>query len=102
MGGTENVTLTLNQMPEHNHLINCDGDPANVLGPNPTTKFMGTTTRDIDGPVDIYSRNPTPAPATMNPNMVAIAGGSQPHANIQPYLTINFCIALAGIYPSRS
>jgi len=65
MGGTENVTLTLNQMPEHNHLINCDGDPANVLGPNPTTKFMGTTTRDIDGPVDIYSRNPTPAPATM-------------------------------------
>ncbi len=38
----------------------------------------------------------------MNTAMIADAGGSQPHDNIQPYLTVNFCIALVGIYPSRS
>jgi microcystin-dependent protein len=38
----------------------------------------------------------------MNPLMIAAAGGGQPHGNIQPFLVLNFCIALFGIFPSRN
>jgi microcystin-dependent protein len=38
----------------------------------------------------------------MAPTMISVAGSSQPHTNIQPYLVLNFCIALAGIFPSRN
>lgn len=101
-GGVENVTLTSGQMPAHNHLINCDDVPEDVNGSNPSGKFLGATYDNTGGPVDIYSKNLTPAPATMNPSMVAIAGGSQPHQNVQPYLAVTFCIALQGIFPSRN
>jgi microcystin-dependent protein len=48
-----------------------------------------------------YFSTATPA-AIQNPNTFASAGGSQPHENMQPYLVLNFCIALQGIFPSRN
>jgi microcystin-dependent protein len=44
----------------------------------------------------------TPPNSNMNPAIVGIAGGSQPHTNMQPFLVINFCIAVTGIFPSRN
>ena len=51
-------------------------------------------------PVTIYAA--TGDGTQMNPQMLSIAGGNQPHNNMQPYLCINYCIALNGIFPSRS
>ncbi|MDQ6804015.1 MAG: tail fiber protein [Actinomycetota bacterium] len=90
--GTESVTLTSAQMPQHNHSVVANGG-------------SGTTTRPGGGvpartTEDIYAA--APDGTTMNPGMIGNTGGSQPHTNIQPYLVVNFCIALQGIFPSRN
>ncbi len=91
--GSENVTLLSSNMPSHNHIAN-----ASTAGgqENPSGNFPGT---DTSVGALFYKTSPD---VTMNPQMVGIAGGSQPHNNMQPYLTINFCIALYGIFPSRN
>jgi microcystin-dependent protein len=102
VGGAENVTITANQMPAHNHLVNCDGSATgrggNVFG----VGTGGTPANNIPGLTPshaTYSNNS--ANATMNPAMIQTAGGNQSHTNIQPYLVLNFCIAMQGIFPSR-
>jgi microcystin-dependent protein len=92
--GTESETLLITQMPAHHHLVACSstGDqsaPANMI---PGAEISGTA--------PVYSS--APADGIMNPSMVGIAGGSQPHNNMPPYLCVNFIIALEGIYPSRN
>lgn len=92
-GGSETVTLLESEIPQHTHslggstLDGRSGDPAgNVLA-----TASGATP---------YS---TAAPdTTMAPTALAPSGGSAPHSNMQPYLTMNFCIALQGVYPPRS
>jgi microcystin-dependent protein len=93
-GGVENVTLTVSQLPAHNHLVNATSDTAAALGPSP--KYLGHSPS-----TPIYVNVPT-AVVTMAPSMISIAGGNQPHTNVQPYLTVNFCISLYGFYPSQS
>jgi microcystin-dependent protein len=94
IGGVENVTLTVAQMPAHNHLVNAAGDLANHGSPN--SKILGASD------IPLYVTTPPTSPVTMSSTMIGIAGGSQSHPNIQPYLTLTFCIALVGIYPSRN
>jgi microcystin-dependent protein len=53
------------------------------------------------GTTNIYSNATTPI-GQFSPNAILPNGGNQPHNNMMPYLTLNFCIALQGIYPSRS
>lgn len=89
-GGSESVTLTLPQMPMHNHTLSANTSAANDTLPN--NKFFSEGS--------IYTSNA--ANAVMNPATIGVSGGSQPHPNIQPYLCINFIIALQGIFPSRS
>jgi len=92
--GQETVTLLTAQMPQHTHMVNAQSSPGNST--NPTNNYPATSSaRD-----NIYS-NAMPN-ATMNPGEIGVAGGSQPHDNMPPYLVINFIIALEGIYPSRS
>jgi microcystin-dependent protein len=93
-GGLENVTLTVNQMPAHNHLVNATSSAATVNGPG--TRFLGHVQA---GAPPIYAATTND---TMAPTMISVAGSSQPHTNIQPYLVLNFCIALAGLFPSRN
>jgi microcystin-dependent protein len=93
-GGNETVTLTTQQMPQHNHTISAVGSAggSNRVANN----FLANGTSG-----NVYSPGPSDG-TTMNAQAVSFAGSSQPHNNLQPYLTINFIIALQGIYPSRN
>jgi microcystin-dependent protein len=94
LSGEVNHTLITNEMPAHNHLVN----PSQSAGTaNPASAFPGSDQRT---PLNIY--NPTSDGPQMNPQVIGLAGGSQPHNNMQPYLGMNFCIALNGIFPPRS
>jgi microcystin-dependent protein len=84
-------TLTLQEMPQHNH--NAFGSPANADQPVPNSAVLGTAANVYRG----YD-NLTPLQSTS----ISFAGGSQPHSNMQPYLVLNFCIALVGIFPSQN
>ena len=94
-GGTETVTLIPTQMPQHNHLVNCS-QRINPAGTNPVDNLPAPVHANQFG---IYDSN---ASYSMAPNMIAFAGGNEPHPNLQPYLCVNFIICLAGIFPSRS
>ena len=88
MSGSESVTLITPQIPMHNHTVACSSsDPSDTTPVNGVPAAGGS-----------YS---TTANATMLPTMIGQAGGSQPHSNMQPYLVINWIIALEGIYPAR-
>jgi microcystin-dependent protein len=92
-GGTESVTLTEDQMPAHNHTLQASDDPA--TNTKPAGRVLGRA-RD---------RTFADAPdgtTTMNPGSIASVGGGQPASIVQPYLGLNFCIALFGIFPARS
>lgn len=91
MAGVESVTLLQNQMPAHSHAVACSSDDGN--GGSPPGNYPASSGNPI------YSNA---ANSTMNPGMIGAAGGSQPHNNMQPYLVLNYCIALEGIFPSRN
>jgi len=98
MGGSEQVTLTSTQMPAHSHAANClstAGDAQQQRSPKGAiwaAESQGVTT--------LYDLN---APdSTMAPQAIGTSGSSQPHTNVQPFTCINFIIALAGVFPTRS
>jgi len=91
VAGSESVTLISTQMPAHTHLVGASTGSAQAT---PDNAFPGSDTS-----TQIYD---LAASTTMNPQMIQPAGGSQPHENRQPYLVLNYIIALQGIYPSRS
>jgi len=98
-GGIENVTLTVNEIAAHTHLVYADGDVPSNNSPSPSGNALAT----FAAGGDIYATAAGLKKAvTMNPLMIAAAGGGQPHPNIQPYLVVNFIIALEGIFPSRN
>ncbi len=98
-GGVENVTLTVAQTAAHTHLVYADGDVPSNNSPSPSGNALATFATGGD----IYATAAGLKKAvTMNPLMIAAAGGGQPHPNIQPFLVVNFCIALQGIFPSRN
>jgi microcystin-dependent protein len=92
-GGEEGVTLSALQLPRHTHAANCSNGPATQV--SPAGKFWA---QDSDGNVVFNSTGS----ATLAPTAIANAGGGQPHPNLQPFLVVNYCIALQGIFPSRS
>lgn len=101
--GAETVTLTEAQIPSHTH------EPWNNGGAVPTSPDPANRwpSRHVDAgssstPVEqVYKENPT-LDATFNSAQLAAAGGGQAHMNMQPCLALNYIIALAGLYPSRS
>jgi microcystin-dependent protein len=92
-GGVETVTLTVNQIPAHNHAFLASAAPASTksaAGSVPATGAAATITA--------YG---TDAPTTpLHASALTAAGGSQPHNNFQPYLCVDFIISLFGIFPS--
>ena len=93
-GGTETVTLLSTEMPLHSHQMQADTqDNADFGGVTPTAVFASSTGAKF------YR---TAADIQLAPEALPPAGGSQPHNNLQPYLVLNFCIALQGVFPPRS
>ncbi len=93
-GGAENVTLTQQQMPQHNHTMGTLSAPGTVARPN--TQLLAQSTSG-----SVYGPAPSDGSA-LNQAAIGFAGSNQPHANLQPYLAVTFMIALEGIYPSRN
>lgn len=90
-GGQENHTLTTTETPVHIHTLSAS--PSNADSPVPTNNYLAAANNQYAPPADL---------ATMQPGSISNTGGSQPHLNMQPYLVLSFCIALQGIFPSRS
>jgi microcystin-dependent protein len=93
-GGTEEVTLTTQQIPLHNHALlastaaGAQNNPANqVIAASPSIKLF---------------IQDTPDSTLSKPQAVTPVGGNQPHTNFQPYLCVNFIISLFGIFPSQT
>lgn len=98
MGGVENVTLTTATMPMHNHTFNGTNAAGNLNRPDAGSALANSTASPGDSFYGPSNSNQVP----LNPASVSIVGSGQAHANIQPYLTLNWCIAQVGIYPSRN
>jgi len=93
IGGTEQVTLITQQLPVHSHPMAASQN--NATSSTVTGNVMGSV-----GATQIYRE--VPAASAMANQACSLVGGNQPHDNMQPYLCINFIIALFGVYPSQS
>ena len=94
--GTETVTLNEVQIPNHSHSLAVHGGGSTTIGPTPTSSLANSRT------ISAWQTDTTANLVDMAPQSVSNTGGSQPHYNVQPFLAINFIIALQGLYPSRS
>jgi microcystin-dependent protein len=92
VGGERSHTLSIGELPTHNHLVNASSATGN--DPNPGGHLLAS-------PLNESYRAPG-APTSMAGGSVGNVGGGQPHENLQPYLALMFCIALQGIFPSRN
>ena len=97
VSGTPSETVLITQMPAHIHGVNpnansTDGNPSAVNGP--AGAFPGYSDN-----APLYA---TTSNATMGPSNTGFTGGSQPHNNMQPFLGLNFIIAIQGVFPSRN
>ena len=98
VGGVEATTLLVTNLPAHNHLMRTSSSDGNDSAPAPTTVpgvvKSGNTTANAytNGAID----------SNFNPNAISPTGNNQPFSIIQPYLALNYQIALEGIFPSRN
>jgi microcystin-dependent protein len=93
-GGSETVSLLESEIPAHSHTLRAVSDPADQAAPSPARSLA----RSNNG----FAWNPTFTASALSGNALAPAGGDQPHNNMQPYLTLYFCIALQGVFPPRT
>ena len=95
-GGEQSVTLLDSETPAHTHALQADPRPATLDNPGPQNSLARST------PANIYKTPTGASTVLLAPGTIGVAGGSQPHNNMMPYVTLNFCIALQGIYPPRT
>ena len=93
--GTETVTLLQSEIPIHTHTVNASAQPSSTGAPDASMVLA----RGFGG--SPYKQSPFTTPVIMAPQTISIAGGSLPHNNMMNYLTLNYCIALQGIFPQR-
>jgi microcystin-dependent protein len=94
IGGSESVTLLLSEIPVHTHGVVVSPEIGDVQIPTADVAYARS------GGGQAYT-NSNAGLQLMAPQMLSPAGGSLPHNNMQPYLTLNFCIALQGVFPAR-
>ncbi|HYI11943.1 MAG TPA: tail fiber protein [Thermoanaerobaculia bacterium] len=94
--GSEFITLLQSEMPFHNHTLRAQAiDPSDVNQPGPTV-VMGLSNNG-----NAYAPRSAGNIVNMNFQAASVAGASLPHNNMMPYLTVNFCIAMQGVFPAR-
>jgi microcystin-dependent protein len=98
VSGEAEHTLQVTEMPTHSHLMMATATAAQLAAPDPTNSRFLAQAKSPAGAVNIYST--ANQNITFAQNAIANNGGSQPHENRQPFLVLNFCIALQGIFPS--
>lgn len=98
-GGVESVTLLPGNLPMHTHAVRASTSNGNNR--NASGRVFATSTNTSGAALSVYGPS-TGTTVALAPQTVAPVGGNQPHPNLQPYTTINFCIALQGIFPSRN
>ena len=91
LGGEQAHTLSIAELPTHTHVMNGSSTAAETNVP--TGAYLGTVANAYNPPANLQA---------LSPDSVTTVGGSQAHANMQPYLTLTFCIALQGIFPSAT
>lgn len=94
-GGVPNVTLLQSEIPMHTHTAQASNEPAELQAPNPERALARSK------PGLAYQSDSSSKLVPMNFQSTTIIGSSLPHNNMPPFLTLNFCIALQGIYPPR-
>jgi microcystin-dependent protein len=98
--GAATVTLLTTEMPFHNHFWNATTDRATATAANGNVTATGAAGSPQQPTVGKFYSTNTPNQA-MAPNELTSSGSSNPHNNMQPYLTLNFCIAMQGVFPPR-
>ena len=101
MSGSQTVTLLQSEMPIHSHSVNVDSGPF-ISGQVSTPSSQTILSQAAAPTTNAYTSGQSSTNQQMNPNMLTPAGGGLPHNNMQPYLTLNFCIALQGVFPARN
>src|SRR3954451_20351657 len=91
-GGEQAHTLSIAQLPTHTHALAASTSATGGIA-TPNNNFLG-------GGNNAYAAPNAGSLTTLRPDAITNTGGSQPHLNMQPSLTLNFCIALQGIFPS--
>lgn len=94
-GGAETVTLTTAEIAAHTHRANATSDSANQLSITPSHMLA-------DSNKDLYVEPVAANAVALQSNTITGTGGGQAHDNMQPYLTLGYCIALQGLFPSRN
>jgi microcystin-dependent protein len=90
--GNTSVTVNIQQLPTHAHALQASPNSEGTSG-DPSNNFLAPVNTGYAAPTNL---------TTLEPSSVTPVGGSQPHNNMMPYLTLNFVIALQGIFPSRN
>lgn len=93
-GGSETVTLLESEIPAHAHTLQANSNTASLNAPGADRALA----RSSGG--FAYQQSPA-SPVNLSPQTLTPAGGNLPHNNLMPYLTLNFCIALQGVFPPR-
>ena len=96
-GGSQFVTLLQSEIPAHAHTVGM----ANIANGDSPTPVACTWATVPSGRGFLNTYNSGPPTAQMLATLILPTGGSLPHNNMQPYLTLNFCIALQGVFPAR-
>jgi microcystin-dependent protein len=100
--GVNSATISIANMPAHNHAINCDSNANDTTNLSPANSFVSAQASVGQGGSGVTNFSPGPTNATMAPTSVSVAGQSLP-LNVQnPFLGVSYIIAMVGVFPSRN